>query len=242
MSDLRSADPAPGRQLSVVVPMFNEADNVIPVLDELRAVLPDAEIIAVDDGSTDETWTRIRTLDGIRGLRLRPHLGQSAAIYHGARLATRPLVGLMDGDGQNDPRGFLLLLDARDRGAADVACGYRVHRRDPWNRRVAALVANGLRRAVLGDGVRDTGCAQKIFPRQAVECLIPFAGMHRYLPALFRAAGLRLVEVPLPHRPRRAGRSRYNNWTRAWHGVHDLVGVRWLLRRRLPAPTLETKP
>jgi dolichol-phosphate mannosyltransferase len=240
-------EPAPavaerGAQLSVVIPFFNEAGNVTLVLQELRQVLPDVEIIAVDDGSADATWTHILNCDTVRGLRLGQHLGQSAAIYHGLRSATRPLVGLMDGDGQSDPVNFLPLLEAHARGAGDVICGYRVGRCDPWNRRMASRIANCIRRIVLDDGMRDTGCTQKVFRREAVAVLVPFHGLHRYLPALFQQAGLRLAEVPLQHRPRLSGRSKYNNWTRAWHGLYDLIGVRWLLRRRISLPSIEIKP
>jgi dolichol-phosphate mannosyltransferase len=231
-----------GARLSVVIPFFNEADNVTDVLRELRQVLPESEAIAVDDGSNDETWERILKCDGARGLRFHRHLGQGAAIYHGLRMASRPLVGLMDGDGQSDPQNFLTLLEAYDRGAGDVICGYRVNRCDPWNRRVGSRIANRLRRIVLDDRVRDTGCAQKLFRREHVEWLVPFRGLHRYLPALFKQAGLRLAEVPLRHRPRRKGQSKYRNWNRAWQGLYDLVGVQWLLRRRLPIPTMEMKP
>jgi dolichol-phosphate mannosyltransferase len=231
-----------GTGLSVVVPFFNEAENVAAVLGELREALPRAELIAVDDGSQDATWARILEVPDIRGLRLRKNLGQSAAIYHGLRLATRPLVGLIDGDGQNDPASFHTLLKEWGRGQADVICGFRAPRQDRWNRRMASRIANALRRRILNDGVRDTGCAQKIFRREAVELLVPFRGLHRYLPALFQQAGLRLTEVPVNHRPRRAGISKYNNWSRAWQGVYDLLGVGWLLRRKLPAPDIETKP
>jgi dolichol-phosphate mannosyltransferase len=241
------AEPPPaadstGATLSVIIPFFNEATNVMPVLMELREALPASEIIAVDDGSHDDTWSQILKSDGVRGLRLKSHSGQSAAIYHGLHLATRPLAGLMDGDGQSDPANFLPLLGAYERGVADVICGFRVNRQDHWNRRVAARLANRLRRLVLDDGVRDTGCAQKIFPREAIQCLVPFHGLHRYLPALFTSAGFRLMEVPLRHRPRRSGRSKYTNWRRAKQGLYDLVGVRWLLHRRLPTPPLEIKP
>ena len=226
---------------SVVVPFYNEADNVRFVLEELRAVLPAAEIIAVDDGSTDSTWQQIVQLPGIRGLRLERKLGQSAAIFHGLRACTRELCGLMDGDGQNDPANFRLLLAAFNEGQVDVVCGYRVNRHDAWNRKAASSVANAIRRFFLDDGVRDTGCSQKVFRREAVQLLVPFRGLHRYLPALFKQAGLRVVETPVRHRTRRAGESKYNNWSRAIAGIYDLIGVAWLLRRKLPPVRIEEK-
>jgi dolichol-phosphate mannosyltransferase len=217
-----------------VVPFYNEVENVIPVLTELSAVLATAEIIAVDDGSNDGTWGQIKAVAGVRGLHLSRHLGQSAAIYYGLCAATGELCGIMDGDGQNDPANFLVLVKAWDRGGADVICGYREQRADAWNRRVASRVANGIRRWFLDDGVRDTGCSQKVFPRSAVGLLVPFKGLHRYLPALFKQAGLGIAEVPVRHRARRAGVSKYTNWSRAFAGMHDLIGVGWLLKRKLP--------
>lgn len=231
-----------GEGFSVVVPFFNEAENVSAVLSELRATLPAAEIIAVDDGSTDDTWRCILAEPGVRGLRFPNNQGQSAAIYHGLRAATRPVVGMMDGDGQNDPVNFRLLLAKLAENRADVICGFRANRRDTWNRRAAGRIANAIRRAFLDDGVRDTGCSQKVFRREAVELLVPFRGLHRYLPALFKQAGLRLAEVPVNHRPRRSGVSKYNNLTRALHGIYDLIGVSWLLRRKIVPPQTETKP
>ena len=229
------------RTFSVVVPFYNEAENVRFVLEELRAVLADAEIIAVDDGSTDATWQQILQTPGVRGLRFDRNLGQSAAVYHGLRACTGDLCGMMDGDGQNDPFNFRLLLAAFNKGHADVVCGYRANRHDAWNRRAASRVANTIRRFLLDDGVRDTGCSQKVFRREAVDLLIPFRGLHRYLPAMFKQAGLRIVETPVHHRTRRAGESKYNNWTRAVAGIYDLIGVAWLLKRKLPPVRMEEK-
>ncbi|MCL4179207.1 MAG: glycosyltransferase [Verrucomicrobia bacterium] len=228
--------------ISVVVPFHNEAANVAHVLTELRSVLPAAEIIAVDDGSRDETWANIQAVPGVLGMRLDRNLGQSAAIYYGLQAATGELCGVMDGDGQNDPTGFLRLLQEWVRGDADVICGYRERRADAWNRRVASRVANRIRRWFLDDAVTDTGCSLKLFPGDAVQHLVPFRGLHRYLPAIFKQAGLSIAEVPVPHRERRAGRSKYGNWSRAVAGVRDLIGVSWLLNRKLPAQAPLSKP
>lgn len=230
-----------GNDFSVVVPFYNESENVADVLKEVRSVLPDAEIVAVDDGSSDDTWSQICQLEGVRGLRFVQNQGQSAAIYHGLHAATKPVVGLMDGDGQNDPANFKLLLVEFRKGNADVVCGYRANRQDTLSRRWASKIANRIRRAFLVDGVRDTGCSQKVFRREAVELLVPFRGLHRYLPAIFKQAGLSLAEAPVHHRPRHAGVSKYSNWTRAIHGIYDLVGVGWLLNRKIAPPKTETK-
>lgn len=231
-----------GDGLSVVVPFFDEGPIVDSVLDELRHCLPRAEIVAVDDGSRDDTWARILAAPGVRGVRFTRNQGQSAAMYWGLKAATQPLVGVMDGDGQNDPASFAGLVRELRAGNADVACGYRARRRDTWSRRAASRIANAIRRAILDDGARDTGCSQKVFRREHAELLVPFRGMHRYLPAIFRQAGLRMVEVEVNHRPRSGGRSKYSNWRRALDGIYDLFGVAWLLERKLPPPTLETKP
>lgn len=230
-----------GNDFSVVVPFYNESENVADVLKEVRSVLPDAEIIAVDDGSSDDTWEQILKMDGIRGLRFVKNQGQSAAIYHGLRSAIKPIVGLMDGDGQNDPANFKLLLAEFQKGQADVVCGYRANRKDTASRRWASKFANAIRRTFLDDGVRDTGCSQKVFRKEAVELLVPFRGMHRYLPAIFKQAGLKLAEAPVHHRPRSAGVSKYSNWTRAMHGIYDLIGVGWLLNRKIVPPKTESK-
>lgn len=234
-------NPNTGKGLSVIVPFYNEGENVDFVLSELKDVLPEAEIIAIDDGSSDDTWQRIEKAAGVVGLRFLKNLGQSAAIYYGLRAAGQPLVGMMDGDGQNDPANFNLLLAEWERGGADVVCGYRASRRDTWSRRVASKMANAIRRSLLDDGVRDTGCSQKIFRKEHVELLVPFRGVHRYLPAIFKQAGLRMSEVAVNHRARLAGESRYSNFTRAVHGFYDLIGVSWLLKRKVIRPEIEMK-
>lgn len=231
-----------GAGLSVVVPFYDEGPLIDGVLAELRGCLPRAEVIAVDDGSTDDTWLRIRHAEGVRGLRFARNAGQSAAIFAGLRAATQPLVGIMDGDGQNDPAGFASLAREVREGRADVACGYRANRQDNWRRRTASRVGNGVRRAFLRDGVRDTGCSMKVFRRELVDLLVPFRGLHRYLPAIFLKAGARIVEVPVNHRPRRGGASKYDNWSRARAGVRDIFGVAWLIDRKLRLPPMEEKP
>lgn len=218
-------------KISVVVPFYNEGANVDAVLAEIQDALPGAEIVAVDDGSSDDTWDRIRRFPAVNPVRHPRNLGQSAAFCSGLRQAGRELCVLMDGDGQNDPRDVPRLLEALP--GADLVCGVRVSRRDPWNRRAASRFANAVRRMVLHDGATDTGCSLKAFRREHAEILVPFNGLHRYIPAFFASAGLRIVEVPVSHRPRREGTSKYTNLGRGVRGLHDLIGVRWLLKRRI---------
>ena len=164
------------------------------------------------------------------------NLGQGPALYAGLLAATRPYAAMMDGDGQNDPADLPALLKLLQNGRSDFACGIRTPRRDSWQKRIASRIANAIRRAVLMDGAHDTGCSLKIIKREDVRFLVPFKGMHRYLPALLGAASLRLGELPVRHRPRRAGISKYTIAGRAWVGIQDLIGVGWLLRRRVPWP------
>jgi dolichol-phosphate mannosyltransferase len=224
------------RSRSIIIPFYNEAACVRDVLLEVQQTQPAAEIIAVDDGSIDDTWQHICSIPGIRGLQLAQNCGQSAAIYAGMRHATNELIVLLDGDGQNDPSDIETLIVALDH--ADVVVGFRAKRQDSWSRRIASRIANRIRRIFLVDGVRDTGCSLKVFPRAFVELLVPFNGLHRYLPAIFRKAGLRIAEVPVNHRPRRSGASKYTNWERALRGMYDLIGVAWLLRRRVHYPPI----
>ena len=225
---------ATARTLSVVIPFFNEQDNVVPVLEETRAACPHAEIIAVDDGSSDATRDRILSIPRVILVSHPRNLGQSAALYSGLTRATGDICVMLDGDGQNDPHDIPALVRALD--SADAACGYRATRRDTWQRRAASRIANRIRHAVLRDGIRDTGCSLKAIRRDHVSLLVPFDGMHRFMPALLRKAGLSLVEVRVNHRPRLRGASKYTLSGRARRGIFDLIGVAWLLSRQLRFP------
>ncbi len=226
-------------KLSIVIPFYNEEETVVSVLEEVKTCQPEAEIIAVDDGSRDRTWELLQSVGDIRGLRLTENRGQSAAIYAGLRSAKGRLCATMDGDGQNDPADFAKLVEAWEAKEADVICGRRMKRKDTWSKRQASRIANKIRRSILDDGVRDTGCSMKVFPREAVDYLVPYNGLHRYLPAIFKHAGLTLAEVPVNHRSRTAGVSKYTNWNRALRGIYDLFGVRWLLNRKVIYPRIE---
>jgi len=223
----------PNAQVSIIVPFFNEEETVAEVLSEILRTNPGAEVIAVDDGSNDGTAAVLDGIAGVRALHFSKNRGQSAAMYAGLKAATRPICALMDGDGQNDPADIPKLVEALQLGGNDVICGYRANRVDTASRRYASKFANSIRRKFLHDGVRDTGCSVKVFRQQAVDHLVPFNGMHRYLPAIFLQAGLKIGEIPVNHRGRMAGQSKYTNWERALRGIYDLIGFQWLLRRKV---------
>jgi dolichol-phosphate mannosyltransferase len=220
--------------ISVVVPLFNEEESIAILQTELSAALKglDYEIIFVDDGSVDRTAERIEAAGNIRVIRFEKNSGQSAAIYAGLTAARGGTVVIIDGDLQNDPADIPKLLAEIARGA-DLVCGYRVERRDTLVKRATSRIANAVRSRYTKDGVRDTGCTLKAMRRECVSTLLPFKGMHRFIPALVKAAGYRLVEVPVNHRPRRFGQSKYGLGNRALRATIDMFGVRWLLSRRL---------
>ncbi len=235
---LRDAEPSFAR-VSVVVPFYNEEECAEAVLHELVACQPEAEIVAVDDGSKDRTWEILQSVPGVVPLRLAENRGQSGALYAGLRFASGDILVMLDGDGQNDPADIAKLVDLVRSGECDVAVGRRAKRRDTWSRRAASRIANRIRRLFLQDGVRDTGCSLKAIHRDHVDLLVPFNGLHRYLPAIFTHAGLRIAEIDVNHRERSAGVSKYTNFDRALRGIYDLVGVSWLLRRKVILPRLE---
>jgi glycosyltransferase involved in cell wall biosynthesis len=221
-------------ELSVIVPLYNEEENVPILQSELRAALKgiDHELIFVDDGSADHTVERIEAAPNLRVIRFEKNAGQSAAIYAGLHAARGTTVVLIDGDLQNDPADIPRLLNEISRGA-DLVCGYRAQRKDRWVKRATSRIANAVRSRYTKDGVRDTGCTLKAMRRECVTVLVPFKGMHRFIPALVKGAGYRLVEIPVNHRPRRFGQTKYGLGNRAVRATIDMFGVRWLLSRRL---------
>lgn len=220
--------------VSVVVPLFNEEENVPILQAELTAALAplDYEIIFVDDGSRDGTVQRITPNSRVRVLQFERNAGQSAAMFAGLHAARGAVAVLIDGDLQNDPADIPRLLAEVERGA-DLVCGYRAQRKDTVVKRITSRVANVVRSRFTKDGVRDTGCTLKAMKRECIGALVPFKGMHRFIPALVKGAGYRLVEIPVNHRPRKFGESKYGFGNRALRATMDMFGVRWLLSRRL---------
>ncbi len=229
--------------VAVVVPVKNEAPNVLPLIAEIESALTGRfafEIVYVDDGSTDQTPTvltqALAAHPTLRVFRHRTSCGQSQAIATGVRMARAGLIATLDGDGQNDPADIPALIEQWQSAEPSVQsglmiAGWRTKRKDTWARRLASRFANGLRARALGDNTPDTGCGTKLFPRDLFLDLPRFDHMHRYLPALVLRAGGTVRSVPVNHRPRREGHSNYGNLGRALVGLPDLLGVMWLMRR-----------
>ena len=216
--------------VSVVVPVFNEEENVSILQSEVRAALSglDYEIVFVDDGSTDRSAEKIETSPNVRLVRFERNTGQSAALYAGVRAARGETIVMIDGDLQNDPADIPRLLSELSRGA-DLVCGYRAKRKDTITKRLTSRIANFVRSRFTKDYVRDTGCTLKAMRRECADALVPFKGMHRFIPALIRGAGYQLIEIPVNHRPRRFGQTKYGFGNRALRATIDMFGVRWLL-------------
>ena len=226
-------------EFSVVVPVCNEAENVEPLAREIHAAMGrwPYEMIFIDDGSTDDTAAillRLKSeLPALRVLRHSFRSGQSAAVASGVRAARAPWIATLDGDGQNDPADIPKLIAARDQqpGVQLFMGNRKASRKDTAFRKLQSSVANGVRSGLLGDETPDTGCGIKLFEREAFLELPHFNHMHRYLPALMQRAGWKTVSVPVNHRARSTGVSKYNNLNRALVGIADLRGVAWLIRR-----------
>jgi len=232
-------------EVSVVIPVCNEEENVGPLAREIHAALNGRrafETIFVDDGSTDGTARAVLNakaagMPEIRLLRHAVRSGQSAAVATGVRDARAPWIATLDGDGQNDPADIPKLLDTALNSASPklkLVMGNRTTRRDTWLRRLSSRVANGVRGGLLKDGTPDTGCGIKVFDRAVFVDMPRFRNMHRFMPALYQREGYEVVSVPVNHRNRTRGTSKYGLHNRLWVGLVDLFGMMWLIRRASP--------
>ena len=242
--------------ISVIVPVMNEEDNVLALAGEIEAALAPLgrpwECLWIDDGSKDATG---RVLDDLarrspchRVCHHERNYGQSAALATGFRRARGAVCCTLDGDGQNDPADIPALLQRLARGDADMVNGIRAKRQDSWVRKVASRIANGFRNGLTGEHVRDVGCSLRVFRREFVQDLPVFRGLHRFLPTLARLKGCRITEMPVAHRPRTRGQTKYGIGNRLWVGLADTFAVCWMQRRlvwprvRAAAPAAPVPP
>lgn len=240
--------------LCVVVPVFNEADNIAPLVAEIVALkgrVPILEIVYVNDGSTDNTLAELKRMQALhpelRVVTQYPRSGQSCATWTGVSASTQPVIVTLDGDGQNDPEGivamFQTFMETAQHTPRVMVAGQRAKREDNIVRIISSRVANKVRSTILDDGVRDTGCALKMFRREDYLALPYFNHMHRFLAALMIREGVAVALSPVKHRPRTMGTSKYGVMNRLFVGIVDLFGVRWLQARSKPAglQTIEDK-
>ncbi|EMR14239.1 group 2 family glycosyl transferase [Methylophaga lonarensis MPL] len=236
--------PSPELQLSIVIPIFNEQDNIEPLCTEIRTALHAAglsfEIILVDDASTDNSATKIQAMSSpdIRGVFHRINAGQSAAVASGFAAAHGQWIGTLDGDIQNDPADLPVMLQKALAEQVDCVTGVRAKRQDTWLRKFSSRVANGFRDWITGDKVSDSGCGVRVVRREAVRELPVFNGLHRFMPTLLRGQGFKVIEHPVNHRPRLHGESKYGVNNRLWRGIYDCFGVRWYLKRAVRSDRL----
>lgn len=231
--------------LSVVVPVYNEAENVRPLAEEIIASLKASpvsfEVVFVNDASADATADRLAQMEAAGLIRFISHAvnaGQSAAIATGFQLARGTWVATLDGDGQNDPADLPAMLARATAEKVDCVTGVRKKRRDVWLKRVSSKIANGFRNWVTGDQVADSGCGIRVVRRAALREIPVFNGTHRFLPTLLRAQGFTVVEHTVNHRERTRGVSKYGMHNRLWRGLRDCFGIRWYLKRAVPSMRL----
>lgn len=230
--------------LSIVIPFYNEEESLLEVCREVREIFSDGfdrawELVMVDDGSTDRTPGMIddldREFDNHRAVHVHPNSGQSAALQAGFGAAAGEFIATLDGDGQNDPRDIPRLLEALRREGVDMMCGIRTARADNFVRRASSRIANSVRSFFLQDNITDVGCSLRVFRRQCLSEVRFFRNAHRFFPALFIMAGFSVAEMPVNHRAREHGTSKYGGGinSRLWVGIADLAGVWWLRKRFL---------
>ena len=225
--------------LSLVVPVYNEAGNILPLVESSAAVLHGLgrpfEIILVNDGSTDSTAAEIAQAHArwpeCVELRMEKNSGQALALLKGLNAARGEYLLMMDGDGQNDPRDFPALLELVETGKVDLACGWRVDRHDSTERRIMSRVANVVRGAILRDGVHDSGCQLRVMRREVRTAFFPMELMQSFIPALAVAAGFRVGETPVRHHARQYGDSKYGLGRLWWRPAAAMLGLRWKIWR-----------
>ncbi len=222
---------------SVVIPLKNEEENIIDLVNELEPVMMGLnqpwELICVDDGSTDQTLNVLKSLnkDYLKTLVFNKNYGQSSAFDAGFKAARGEFVITLDGDRQNDPADIPKMVEKMD--VADLVCGHRVNRKDPITKKITSRIANAIRGGLCDDQVQDTGCSLKVYRSSCLKKIKMFNGMHRFLPALFKIEGFKIAEVPVNHRERTHGTTKYNFLNRSFNTISDMLAVRWMKKRHL---------
>lgn len=227
--------------LSVVFPVYNEEENVPILLDEITKALAGKpwsyEIIAVDDGSDDRSLQVLRDaksrLPNLRVIAFEKNSGQTAALDAAWRAARGKFVVSLDADLQNDPADIPAMMRKLEETGSDMVIGVRVKRQDTWSKKMQSKIGNGVRNWITNDRITDTGCSLKLVRREAVQRVRLFTGMHRFLPTLVRMQGYKVIEMPVNHRARKYGVSKYNAMNRAFRGLADCFAVRWMSKRML---------
>lgn len=224
---------------SIVIPLKNEEDNINDLINEIEPVMVGLnapwEVICIDDGSTDKTFDLLSKLcqdkPFLRAIAFDRNYGQSCAFEAGFKNARGEWIITMDGDRQNDPSDIPKLLEKTT--SADLICGIRVNRQDPWHKKITSKLANFVRSRLCHDDVKDTGCSLKVYRSQCLNSIKMYKGMHRFLPALFKIEGFNIAQVPVSHRERIKGTTKYNFFNRSFNTIADMMAVRWMSKRHV---------
>jgi len=224
---------------SIIIPIKDEEENIRDLYNEINMAMnridKEWECIWIDDGSEDKSLEILKELSKKdkrhKFISFEQNMGQSAALYAGFKFARGKIFLTIDGDGQNDPNDFLLLLDVMKQKKVDFVTGYRKNRQDSNIKKISSKIGNFFRNLITGKTVKDAGCAIKVFKRECVEFLPPFKGMHRFLASIIHYQGFSWAEIPVTHRPRKKGTSKYNISNRLWVGIMDLIGIWWFKKR-----------
>lgn len=235
-------------EYSVVIPIKNEEENLVPLIEEVEPVMQGLggnwEMICIDDGSTDSSLACLKRLQKekayLRILSFSRNFGQSSGFAAGFGAAKGKWIITLDGDRQNDPADIPLLIQKREE--FDLVCGWRKERKDPWHKRWTSKLSNWVRKRVCQDGMHDTGCSLKVYRKSALEEIRMYKGMHRFLPALFKIEGFSVCEVPVHHRERTQGKTKYNFFNRLLGPIMDMFVVRWMRKRHLKHEVREEWP
>ena len=226
-------------EISAVVPVYNEEQNLPILVSRLSEVLEGLrlsyEMIFVDDGSADRSREILREIvsryPSLRIIGFKENRGLSAALLAGIREAQGSKIITLDSDLQNDPGDIPKLLGHLDR--YDMATGWRQRREDPWLKKISSKIANAIRNRLSGEEIKDSACTLRAFKKECIREIPVFNGMHRFLSTLVKMEGYKIIEVPVSHHPRKFGKSKYNIRNRMGRSFVDLLGVRWMKKRRI---------